>query len=66
MAFHDQVQERPLYAGVAKDNIASRRVLQKCGFTICGEDKGYAGARGMDVEEYVLVLQAPDEPHHEG
>jgi RimJ/RimL family protein N-acetyltransferase len=57
-AFLDYVTERPLYAGVAKDNIASLRVLQKCGFTICGEDKGFAGARGMEVEEYVLVLQA--------
>jgi RimJ/RimL family protein N-acetyltransferase len=26
---------RPLYAGVAKHNIASMRVLQKCGFTLC-------------------------------
>jgi RimJ/RimL family protein N-acetyltransferase len=26
---------RPLYAGVASHNIASMRVLQKCGFTLC-------------------------------
>lgn len=26
---------RPLYAGVAPHNIASMRVLQKCGFTLC-------------------------------
>ena len=26
---------RPLYAGVAPHNIASIRVLQKCGFTLC-------------------------------
>jgi RimJ/RimL family protein N-acetyltransferase len=57
-AFLDHVKERPLYAGVAKDNIASLRVLQECGFTICGEDRGFAGARGTEVEEYVLVLQA--------
>lgn len=57
-AFLDHVKERPLYAGVAKDNVASLRVLQKCGFTICGEDKGFAGARGMEIEEYLLVLQA--------
>jgi RimJ/RimL family protein N-acetyltransferase len=25
---------RPLYAGVAKHNVASIRVLQKCGFTL--------------------------------
>jgi RimJ/RimL family protein N-acetyltransferase len=28
-------QRRPLYAGVAPHNIASMRVLQKCGFTLC-------------------------------
>ena len=28
-------QTRPLYAGVAPHNIASMRVLQKCGFTLC-------------------------------
>ena len=27
-------QTRPLYAGVAKHNVASIRVLQKCGFTL--------------------------------
>jgi RimJ/RimL family protein N-acetyltransferase len=26
---------RPLYAGVALHNVASRRVLEKCGFTPC-------------------------------
>ena len=30
-------QTRPLHAGVAKHNVASLRVLQKCGFTF-GED----------------------------
>lgn len=29
---------RPLYAHVARHNFASRRVLEKCGFTLCGED----------------------------
>jgi RimJ/RimL family protein N-acetyltransferase len=33
---------RPLHAGVAKHNVASIRVLQKCGFTVIGEeDDGY-------------------------
>jgi RimJ/RimL family protein N-acetyltransferase len=57
-AFLGQIQERPLYARVVKDNIASLRVLQKCGFTICGEDKGFANARHAEVEEYILVLGA--------
>jgi RimJ/RimL family protein N-acetyltransferase len=49
---------RPLYGRAAKDNVASIRVLEKCGFTICGEDKGFANARGEEVEEYILKLEA--------
>lgn len=57
-AFLRCVQTRPLYARVAKDNIASLRVLQKCGFTICGEDKEFSHARGEEVEEFILILNA--------
>jgi RimJ/RimL family protein N-acetyltransferase len=55
-AFLGIVMTRPLYARVAKDNIASRRVLEKCGFTISGEDKGFANARGAEVEEFILII----------
>lgn len=55
-AFLRQIQTRPLYARAAKDNAASLRVLQKCGFVITGEDKGFSNARGQDVEEYILTL----------
>jgi RimJ/RimL family protein N-acetyltransferase len=51
-----QVQTRPIYARAAKDNVASIRVLEKCGFTIAGEDKGFANARGKDIEEFILTL----------
>jgi RimJ/RimL family protein N-acetyltransferase len=37
--FLAQVAERPLYAGVAKHNLASLRVLEKCGFTIVEEEE---------------------------
>lgn len=37
-AFLELVPARPLYAHVVKHNLGSLRVLQKCGFTICGED----------------------------
>jgi RimJ/RimL family protein N-acetyltransferase len=57
--FLRQVLTRPLYARVAKDNAASIRVLRKCGFEVTGEDRGYAHARGREVEEYVFTL-APD------
>ena len=48
---------RPLYARAAKDNIGSIRVLQKCGFTITGEDKGFAYGRNAEIEEYILTLR---------
>jgi RimJ/RimL family protein N-acetyltransferase len=47
-------QKRPIYARVAKDNLRSLRVLEKCGFRITGEDKGFANARGEEVEEWIL------------
>jgi RimJ/RimL family protein N-acetyltransferase len=50
---------RPLYARVAKDNLGSLRVLQKCGFSIVGEDSGFANARGAETEEFILALHAP-------
>lgn len=37
---------RPLYGYVAKHNIGSRRVLEKCGFESFGEDKN----------EFILIL----------
>ena len=49
-------KERPIYARAAKDNTASLRVLEKCGFTIDGEEKGHANARGQEIEEYILKL----------
>ena len=51
-------RSRPMYARVAKDNLASLRVLQKCGFVIQGEDKGFANAREQEVEEFILILNA--------
>jgi hypothetical protein len=37
-AFLGHVVARPLYAYVARHNIGSIRVLEKCGFTRCGEE----------------------------
>jgi RimJ/RimL family protein N-acetyltransferase len=55
-AFLVQVTARPIYARVAKDNLGSLRVLEKCGFTIVGEDRGFANARGQEIEEWLLQL----------
>jgi RimJ/RimL family protein N-acetyltransferase len=51
-----QVEVRPLYAHVAKHNLASVRVLEKCGFTLAGEDKEFSIADGQVVEGFILKL----------
>jgi len=56
--FLSAVKIRPVYARAAKDNLASLRVLEKCGFTITGYERGFANARGGEVEEVVLELRA--------
>jgi RimJ/RimL family protein N-acetyltransferase len=38
------------------DNIRSRRVLEKNGFVVVGEDTGFANARGAEVKEFILRL----------
>ncbi|MFE3851466.1 GNAT family N-acetyltransferase [Streptomyces griseorubiginosus] len=53
-----QVPERPLYARAATDNTGSLRVLEKCGFRMTARACGYANARGAEIEEFVLVLDA--------
>lgn len=50
------VKTRPLMAHVARHNIGSRRVLEKCGFVVIGEDK-YTNPAGIEVEEFVLKLE---------
>jgi RimJ/RimL family protein N-acetyltransferase len=56
-AFLIVVAERPLYARAAKDNLASLRVLEKCGFEVTGYDSGFANARGATIEEALLRLE---------
>ena len=56
LLFLNLVEGRPLYGRVVADNVASLRVLQKCGFTIVGRETAFAEARGQEVEEIVLEL----------
>src|ERR1044071_468996 len=42
------IKARPLYAHVAKHNIASKRVLEKCGFNVMAEDKFFKKIFGKD------------------
>lgn len=55
-AFLSEVRVRPLLARVAKDNLGSIRVLEKCGFTITRQEKGPPDASGQEVEEVILEL----------
>lgn len=56
--FLEQVRTRPLFARATKDNIGSLRVLERCGFTIVDEGRGYAHGRGEVVEFVLLALRA--------
>jgi RimJ/RimL family protein N-acetyltransferase len=59
-AFLIDVTQRPLHAAVARDNAASIRVLEKCGFAIVGEDRAFSNARREEVEQIVLRLDGSD------
>ncbi len=54
--FLDIEKKRPLHGHVARHNIASRRVLEKCGFKLAGEDE-YINHGGQEVEEFILKLE---------
>jgi RimJ/RimL family protein N-acetyltransferase len=54
------VQARPLYAHVAKANIGSIRVLEKCGFKFCFEETAALDAPSDGAEELVLKLAATE------
>jgi RimJ/RimL family protein N-acetyltransferase len=58
-AFLTVEQSRPLHARVAFDNVASHRVLEKCGFRVIATDRGFAQARSTEIEESVLRLDDP-------
>jgi RimJ/RimL family protein N-acetyltransferase len=63
-AFLRLEQRRPLYAGVARHNLASLRVLQKCGFTI-SKDSPDQEADAAGESHVVLTLTEPPLPHPE-
>ena len=49
-------RSRPIHARVASDNVASRRVLEKCGFRVIATARNVAEARSAEIEELVLRL----------
>ena len=52
----DVDRRRPMRARAAKDNAASLRVLEKCGFKVIDETRGFANARGKEIDELELQL----------
>jgi RimJ/RimL family protein N-acetyltransferase len=52
--FLTKIEARPVYAHVAKHNVASIRVLEKCGFQLAREDRG----DGDEGEELVMELRS--------
>jgi RimJ/RimL family protein N-acetyltransferase len=60
--FLGAVETRPLFAHVVKHNIGSKRVLEKCGFKVIGEDK-YVNIGKEEVEEFVFRLDATERRH---
>ncbi len=59
-AFLRQVPVRPLYAYVAQHNTGSRRVLEKNGFIIYGEESGEVNADGEVIPGWILILPPPE------
>jgi len=55
-AFLHDVTTRPLFAHVAAHNVASIRVLEKCGFTISDEEPEPSEEPDDDVAEVILKL----------
>ncbi len=53
--FMNDESTRPLTAFVAKHNLGSLRVLQKCGFAIVG-DESSPTPEGAPIEEWILKL----------
>lgn len=56
-AFLTEVTTRPQYAYVAAHNVASIRVLEKCGFTISDEEPESSDEPDDGVDEVLLKLE---------
>ena len=54
-AFLCLVPERPLHAHVARHNVGSIRVLEKCGFSLEREESSEGNGEG--IAELVLILR---------
>jgi RimJ/RimL family protein N-acetyltransferase len=55
--FLDELEPRPLYAYVAGHNVASLRVLEKCGFTRVEQSRVFSEVHGREIDEVLLMLR---------
>lgn len=54
--FLDEVTARPLHAWVATSNVASVRVLEKCGFVVAETRVELDERLGVEIEEFLFEL----------
>ena len=54
--FLELARERPIFGRCAADNVGSLRVLEKNGFVLEAEERGFANARGTEIDEVLLRL----------
>ena len=55
-AFLPLEEKRPIFGVTAFDNYGSIKILEKCGFERIGTDRGFANARGKEIEEIIFRL----------
>lgn len=55
-AFLPLEEKRPIFGVAAFDNYGSIKVLEKCGFERIGTERGFANARGKEIEEIIFRL----------
>jgi RimJ/RimL family protein N-acetyltransferase len=55
--FLESMDERPLHARSASDNLGSLRVLERCGFVVVGMELAYAPGRRTQIDETILILR---------
>ncbi|TPN82793.1 GNAT family N-acetyltransferase [Aquimarina algicola] len=55
--FLEVEKTRPLFGRIAFDNLGSKKVLENCGFSQIGTEKGFANAREKEIEEIIFKLK---------
>jgi len=56
-AFLAEFIKRPLRARVVTDNVGSKKILDRRGFVVIGENEDFANARAAVVKEYIMELR---------